>query len=460
MRVSNYNIYVPIVDREQEFILVQGITGAFDVVDRRTYELLREAKSNETILDMLSDDVKAALIKRGYITDKNHLQEKEILKRISSTIQSKTKNSIHVTFVPTYNCNFRCEYCFEQKLIEKGKDWLNAKLDNSIIDATFKQLEEYKRLNKRVDKISLFGGEPLLRSNYEIVKYIIGKSNELGAQVFAVTNGYSLDAYEDLLGPSKIEAIQVTLDGLASTHNSRRYLVGKQPTYDTICDNITLALDKGVKVSLRTNVNKKNFDSIEKLLELYKEKGWLGRPNFNYYFKATHRCYEKETDVTADIEIMNQLANSFGDVEKFQFNTMYSHLSESFKQMLLGKGYAPMRSGYCGAVSGMYTVDPYGDIYSCWDVLGDQKEVIGKVNTEENRFDLGERCDYWQNRTCGAIEKCSNCEFALFCGGGCGAHANVVNGNHYTPYCEDFKTIFYEVVPSLYKKYCLQEVNA
>ena len=65
--------------------------------------------------------------------------------------------------------------------------------------------------------ITLFGGEPLLRENKDIVAYILQKGKEYGYTFTAISNGYDLDAYEDWLislyvtGSTRIRSSRYTL---------------------------------------------------------------------------------------------------------------------------------------------------------------------------------------------------------------------------------------------------------
>jgi uncharacterized protein len=63
-------------------------------------------------------------------------------------------------------------------------------------------------------EFTFFGGEPLAAANKPLIEYIVRRASEMGPAAFgAVTNGTDLDAYVDLLGPSRISSLQVTLDG-------------------------------------------------------------------------------------------------------------------------------------------------------------------------------------------------------------------------------------------------------
>ncbi|WP_041715191.1 radical SAM/SPASM domain-containing protein [Acetivibrio clariflavus] len=359
-----------------------------------------------------------------------------------------SRKNICITIIPTYNCNFRCEYCFEQNLFKKGAEFLNKKISKETVDAVFKQLNKFKEQKMKISGVYLFGGEPLLESNKDIVDYICKKCRENEIPISCISNGYGLDKYIDLIKEYKFEKVQITLDGIGEEHDKRRFLVGGKGTYDKIKSNITLALENGINITLRTNVNKKNKDAIKALIDEYKKEGWVDKENFSYYFKTTLKCYEEDFgNALSDVELMRQLAEYVGtDIERFRFNSIYNGVAMRIKYMLENNSFAPLQSGFCGANSGMYTIDPFGDIYPCWDVLAEEECKIGTVNNETGEFVLNAQHNIWKERTVDKIDDCNKCKYMFFCGGGCSAQARVLNNDINKVFCDDFTLLFDEVV--------------
>lgn len=453
MKVSKHNIYLKMKKQPGRYLMVQGYRGAFDVVEGEIAQTLREAEKDHTRLNNISEENIESLKKRGYITEKTEEEENEIIERISNSLNKISRRHMCITLMPTYNCNFRCKYCFEQNLLEKGKEWLSKKMSTEIVDAVFEQLAKYKNEGNQIGSIYLFGGEPLLRTNKDIVEYICAKSREAEVPVSCISNGYDLDEYIELLKEYKFHRIQITVDGIGEEHDKRRFLAGGQGSYEKIMNNIDMALNAGIIIVVRTNVNKKNISSIQTLMNEYKDRGWFEKQNFQYYFKSTLRCYEELGTAYSDVELMNELSKHFEEgVERFQFNTIYQGLSASIGNMLDRNSIAPLRSGYCGANTGMYTIDPYGDIYPCWDVLSEKDAMIGRVDIENKEFVFNSLHDIWKERTVDKIDDCKNCKYMLFCGGGCAAQAKVMNSDMNKVFCDDFTQIFDEVVVDICEK--------
>lgn len=453
-RVSKYNIYIKLEERENEWLIIQGAKGSFDIVDEEIINTLKESEICINVLDSLEEEEKNILKNRGYITELSEEDEFEFIETISRTINSAARKNINVTMLPSYNCNFRCEYCFEQNLQKKGNKWLNAKMSFVTVDAVFEQLRKYREKGLKLENLSLFGGEPLLLSNKDIVTYICKKAKEYAIPINCISNGYDLNHYIELINEYNFTSIQITIDGIKSEHDKRRFLAGGQGTYDRIMENIDKAVNAGINIVLRTNVNKKNTLEIQKLIELYQSKGWTTKENFRYYFKSTLRCYEELGDALSDVELMKILSERYGDnVQKFKFNSIYGSIAERLQFMLEHHGFAPLRSGYCGANMGMYTIDPFGDIYPCWDVLSEADSVIGHVDVISGEFVFNKVHDCWKERTVDRIDDCKNCKYLLFCGGGCTAQAKVMNNDLNKVFCDDFPILFNEVAANICEKF-------
>jgi len=133
---------------------------------------------------------------------------------------------------------------------------------------------------KRYQGLLLYGGEPLLKKNHEVVKYIVNKGVSLGYRFAAISNGFELENYEDILGPDKLGALQITIGGPRDQNNTTRVHKDGVPTFDKILSNVEMALSKGCKIAIRMNTNIENIDKISVLHELFEKKGFYKNPLF------------------------------------------------------------------------------------------------------------------------------------------------------------------------------------
>ena len=276
--------------------------------------------------------------------------------------------------------------------------------------------------------------------------------------ICCISNGYDLDKYVELVKEFNFRYVQITIDGIGEEHDKRRYLTGGQGTYDRIMENVQLGLEKGINIVLRTNVNTKNLEAISDLITFYKSNGWTEMLNFSYYFKTTMKCYDEIGESLSEVELMTKMAELYGeDISKFQFNSIYQGLSTRLVDMLENNTFAPFRSGYCGANMGMYTIDPYGDIYPCWDVLSEKEHSIGRVNVETCEFEFNDNLENWKGRTVDKLDECKKCKYMMFCGGGCAAQSKVLYNDINRAYCDDFVDIFKQVAVDVCSKYIAQQ---
>ena len=117
MRTSSYIIPVKLESETNKYMLIHGYTGAADIVTENLVEKLMAFPTTNSF----SDKILQNLIKRGYITTKSKEEEHDYVVRIAKALHKESNIlSTSFTWVVSYNCNFRCPYCFENKKIKGG----------------------------------------------------------------------------------------------------------------------------------------------------------------------------------------------------------------------------------------------------------------------------------------------------------------------------------------------------
>ncbi|MFC9982878.1 radical SAM protein [Gordonia sp. NPDC127522] len=171
-------------------------------------------------IDTLSVDVADRLLTQGYLTKLSEFDEDAwISQRIDEledfyTSVGEPKN---YSFITTYRCNLSCSYCFqsnaEQRIVTNrmlSKDEAMAGLQVMAADTAALPGDAPR------SRVLLFGGEPLLPRQREVVETIVHGCQRLGYALEATTNGYFLEQFDDLLGPGGIEHLQISLNSSAS----------------------------------------------------------------------------------------------------------------------------------------------------------------------------------------------------------------------------------------------------
>ena len=429
------------------FILFNGLYGAIDVIDQQTADIIRDAQQSDTAPRGLDEEMRERLIRRGHLIERQtEVDDLKILSRM--TLHMHDQNYVSLIIMPTYNCNFRCTYCTERHRLTHGQAWLERVMSPKMIDAIFKQLKTYRAKGKKVKSCTLFGGEPLLASNIDTVRNICEHCREMEMPISAITNGYDLEHYLDLIEEFKFTFLQITLDGVGKMHDRRRPAIDGGSSYERVMKNVGLALDRGIKISLRINVDRQNINDLGSLIEEFKAHGFTDKPNFSYYCKAVLPGTSPDPALElSDVDVVAKLKEvGLDEKESFELDSFYSSNAKAVKQMLERKKYSYPKAANCGAECGMLVVDAAGKIYSCWGAVGDDARAIGRVDTELKRFRFNLEMTKWRTRRVHNLEGCRECPYVMQCGGGCADLAYRHYGTIKKGFCDDFKAEFDQVL--------------
>ena len=452
MRLSKYDTILPLINSDGvesgEHALVNGLYGAVDMISPEEHEIIAKAVNDPSLLSSLTPSRIELLTERGHLTENEALENEDLrmISRINTMVQSR--NGVGLILLPTYNCNFRCVYCYERHRLERGKEWLERVMSRELVDAVFAQIKNYKERGFSVKSCTLFGGEPLLAQNKELIRYICDKCRELGMSVGAITNGYDLDKFIDILEEYKFDTLQITVDGTEEVHNRMRPLAGGGKSYAKIMQNIKLALDHDLRISMRVNVNKTNISGIRTLINLLKASGLTEYKNFSYYFKSAFEYFHvTEENYVNDGDVVRELIRTGSDyAEAVNLDSTYGGSAKHFAQWLDKNSWPYMRTTYCGAENGMNVIGPDGLIYSCWNVIARDDKAVGIVDEEEGKFLYDFSMSKWRTRTVDRMTPCNTCPILMLCGGGCAAPKtdNLSEG-----VCDEAKEIFAELAPRI-----------
>ena len=298
-----------------------------------------------------------------------------------------------------------------------------------------------------VDECSLFGGEPLLASNRATVQAIARRAHDAGLTIAAVTNGYDLDVFLDLMEECEFSSLQVTVDGVREVHDRRRVHLSDGRTYDRILRNIGLALDRGVKVSVCVNVDRHNLAGMRDLVADFAERGLVdethsGRDGFSYYFKATEGDEGSDWCVS-EREILDELLHmGFSAGEAIEREGQYLMFASALHRTLRKESLPPIQTAFCGAETGTAVVDPFGRLFTCIDRVTYDDAVVGRLNEEEGCFDWTFLRAKWRTRTSDLLRRCQACPYVFACQGGCASQAKRMHGTYFREECGSMPETF------------------
>ena len=442
MQLSNYEVILPLKDKAH-YLLYNGVYVAFDVVDKACGQALLEGN-----LDNLPEEELRRLLSRGHITDSPETETEDI--EIIAAVNRKfyQERSLSLMLLPTYDCNFRCPYCVERHRLSCGKEWLKKTMSKDLVDAVFEATEKEKQRGVKVEGLTLYGGEPLLKENADLIRYISGKAIDAGMTLSAVTNGYDLEYYRDILKEYKFKQLQITLDGVREDNDKRRLYIGGGGSYEKILENVALALDAGVEVVIRINVGPENIKRAPELPRIFKERGYADNPLFSYYFAPTEgERYPGKDHGVRYRDLVDMLTdNGFELADAMKKVSYYNNAYGGIQTIIDNKDYFKPRLAHCGAENNQYMVDPEGNIYSCWDFVAMEEMKVGSIDIDKRKYAFNFNLLKWNHRTVDHLPECRSCPYLFVCGGGCAAKVYKEKGDPWTSDCDETKEIFYDTV--------------
>jgi len=431
MNWSKYNFLF--FSEKHGYLLYNSLSNLFAQIDGETALSLNEIMEGKAdAFKYFTSEEIVQLQKNKILTDDDYDEYLNI--KLQKHLKRFDKSQMNLTIAPTLDCNFNCDYCFEES---RPKVYMSDKIEDDIIKF-IKRHEQIKTLY-----ITWYGGEPLL--NFKRIISLTKKIEELKIDYYAsiITNGYLLTQEKiDKFLELKIKYIHITIDGPKEIHNSRRPHVSNKNSFDAIYGNMLKLLphieSKKMKLTVRVNVDKTNESYFHEIYQKIRED--FKNIEVTIYPGIVKKTYGSCSSID-DILLDNQEQASF-NIEQYKIHGIES------------RDFLPIKhSGECIArqIFG-YLIDPRGDIYKCWTDTGKITEAIGNVN-DETLINTAKLTRYLTGADVFDKEECQKCFFLPVCGGGC-PHLSIKKMicNHQIDLChiaknnlEEFLEIYYEI---------------
>lgn len=467
-RLSHYTICTQLDHSDGKYMLVHGYTGAIDIASESIATYLTSHDTLSPDSAPFNENTWNTLVNRGYITTKTPDEEVAFVMRMANAFYKRSKLFSSFIFIPSYDCNFRCPYCIESVMSGDGNNWSKRTFTREMVDRAYGAMLEinpHRELHSK--QIILYGGEPLLAENKEIVTYMVEKGHLLGYTFMAITNGYDLGHYTHLLGPDKLSRLQITVDGAKEWHNQRRVHYRDGGSFDKIIANIPLALKAGVTVNVRANTDRLNFDSLAELKTLFTRLGFY---DYDQHFSMyAGFLYDSENPTpTQATSINSQSSSSYfttlteldSKIRETQ-SEIFCPSDKLFREVfwaITNKKSLSFNSISCASQSGAYVLDPKGDIYACMEIVGQPQYIIGNYDTNGSVEWKDAELAKWHKNSIAFSQACSKCKFVFICKGGCAAH-RIKSKGHDTQHCRSFREMFATSINKAYQSYLSQRGN-
>ncbi|MEW6745148.1 MAG: SPASM domain-containing protein [Planctomycetota bacterium] len=351
----------------------------------------------------LKREIREALVQAHFLIED---EDDELATLKADTLRERFRtDALFLTIAPTLNCNFRCDYCYEEHL--------KVTMSKAVQQALVGWVEERTCTASELH-VTWYGGEPLLPQAYPIVESLSRSFTEIATRrgltygAHLVTNGYFLDRPKTQalveLGVSKV---QVTLDGPPAIHDKRRVLAGGQGTFWRLIQNLKDTVDL-VSIQVRINVDQRNSIAALEVAEILQREG-LGEKVRPYLAQVTfdgaacgnilELCYSSEEFARTEIEIYREAARRGLPLSRYPFR-----LSGSFCTADRANGFV---------------VAPSGALFKCWhEVTLHPERSIGSLLDEQQPFQKRNE-DLWLSWNPYERSGCRSCDVLPMCHGGC-----------------------------------------
>jgi uncharacterized protein len=409
---SYYTVATPKIESKSgnKRIMFSTRSSQAIVVNEDIYE-----NFNQNKLGDLSEDIFAQLVEKQFIVPEAENEIQSIIGENKATIADE--RMLYEVIQPSAMCQLGCDYCGQEHIKLNTPSHVSQKM----IARIRKKLETGKGKYKAL-RIGWFGGEPLMALQEirlltaEFQK--MAKEFEIGYGAKVVTNGLSLKEgiFVEAATKLSVDHFEITLDGTAEFHDKRRHTKEGHGTFDLIFNNLLKICNredyKEMKctISVRVNVDKRNFEGVSPLIKLLAENKLQDKLS-NFYFASVYswgndahlKSFTKEEFAQLEID---------WTIEKFENGFESYLLPGRVKSVCLA----------VSPVSDMY--DAFGNIFNCTEVsyVPIYKEtgyVLGNLKNDESTHSKVRPHQQWNDQILANEFQCHSCRMLPVCGGGC-----------------------------------------
>ena len=345
-----------------------------------------------------------ALARWGFITQ---LSPQEELAALRAKIEAHRADhgAFTLAFVPTYACNFRCPYCYEQDRIALG-----GRMGEEVMDAVMRFVEaRHERYGFTTLSVQWYGGDPSLALEQvgELSARLIDWCDAQGIAYDAImlSNANVIGPAEaDLMAACRIRLVFLTIDGPEGVHNQRRVAGNGTNSYERTLQAARLLRERGVELIASMNVDRITWplfaETRDKLLA---EEGIVVNAGRLCDYGHTYGT-PPFAPPTFDLFTHEEFCR-----ERVRLFESEPHTASELRALL-----APIDQFCTGQSGDYYVIDFRGDVFSCDGWIGYPENV---------RFNVCDGPDTWLPSEivldAPADAKCSACEILPLCLGSC-----------------------------------------
>ena len=431
-------------------IVLDTCSGGIHVVDDVAYDLIAlfQDRSQDEIVSVLlekyrdrpdvnEDELRACWEDVDALRRAGKLFTPDTFAGLAGTFKERSGDIVKALCLHVaHTCNLNCSYCFASQGKYRGERALMSyEAGKQALD--FLVAHSGSRTNLEVD---FFGGEPLM--NWDVVKQLVAYARTQEAphgkkfRFTLTTNGMLIDDEVIDFANREMDNVVLSLDGRKEIHDALRVDYAGNGSYGRIVPKFQKLVESrgGTHYYMRGTFTHANPDFVQDVLHMAD----LG---FTELSMEPVVCAPGDPAglTTEDIEIVKE---QYEFLAKEMLKRRREGRPITFYHYMLDLEGGPCvykRISGCGSGTEYMAVTPWGDLYPCHQLVGEEAYRLGDVWNGVTNPTLRE-----EFRACNAYARpaCADCWAKLYCSGGCAANAYHASGSIrgvYEAGCELFR---------------------
>ncbi|MBW1892695.1 MAG: anaerobic sulfatase maturase [Deltaproteobacteria bacterium] len=341
------------------------------------------------------------------------------------------------------DCNMACRYCFYCEKANLFPSPATHRMNEDILEEMIKQLMQQGSSQVAV---SWQGGEPTLMGIPFFEKAVdlmqrYGRGQEVGNGF--QTNGILIDGEWARFFRKYSFLVGLSIDGPEHVHDKYRRMAGGKGTWAKVSDTARMLQDEGVSVNALSVVNDYSVRYPKEIYQYLKDIG--------FEYMQFIPCVEPDPLDPENPASFSVLPEAYGrflctlfDLWLADFKDNLPTTSVRFFESLLYSyaDYEPPECTLQQECGGYLVVEHNGDVYSC-DFFVDPEWRLGNVmeGSLVAMLNSQKQLEFGKIKAQFA-EQCSNCEWLLYCRGGCPKDRRLPVNRGVSHFCESYKIFF------------------
>lgn len=424
------------------YLMLNMVSFRRKIITEDQYSLLKSIslKEGRSLTEKEKEFIKL-LYDEKQLLSKNIVDEFD--KQMIDSYKKPRRKIGSITINLTYDCNFKCTYCYQRKFNKKGKF-----LSIDEIDRIREYVNVYNQKHNEsteLKEIVISGGESLLECNIDSINHIIKTFKCNKFKLF--TNGVNILKFSDRINFSNFTEIQVSLDGnydvIQRLNNCRVNVL------NDVINGILFLIQKGVKVNIISMVTKESVVYLDKYLDVLRESGLINNNMVSIRFSFV---VDYNADKTLDpsfynlyeyVDIRNKVIKSISGLKNITVDRVYDLNYLTYVLFRMPNERRVGRIAMCKTYDGFPLLfDVEHGVYWCSCVNINQR--LGSFDDDPLNLDKNPNFNLLLNRNIYKDAKCINCFYRFVCSAGCPLYTTGCNGDASGHHCGIFNSPEFE----------------